>query len=72
MSYAPPHPGAGGLKKPFFWSLIFHTLLFGSLTGLHDFFASAARHVGQRRRRRLVSVGLVAKLPGITCLAPTP
>lgn len=70
MSYAPPHPGADSLKKPFFWSVIFHGLLFGSLTvstiysHRGDMWGSAGGGEGS------VSVGLVAKAPGITLPRP--
>jgi len=70
MSYAPHHPGAESLKKPFFWSLVFHGLLFGALTvstiysHSGDMWGSAGGGDGA------VSVGLVAKLPGIMLPKP--
>src|SRR5258708_19695278 len=70
MSYDPHHPGAERLKKPFFWSLVFHGLLFGALTvstiysHSGDMWGSAGGGDGA------VSVGLVAKLPGIMLPKP--
>ena len=70
MAYAPHHPGAESLKKPFFWSVVFHGLLFGSLTvstiysHRGDMWGSAGGGDGA------VSVGLVAKLPGIMLPRP--
>jgi TonB family protein len=69
MAYAPPHPGAGGLKKPFFWSLIFHTLLFGSLT-VSTIYSHRGDMWGSAGGDGAVSVGLVAKLPGIMLPRP--
>jgi TonB family protein len=70
MAYAPHHPGAESLKKPFVWSLVFHGFLFGSLTvstiysHRGDMWGSAGGGDGA------VSVGLVAKLPGIMLPRP--
>jgi TonB family protein len=70
MAYAPHHPGAESLKKPFFWSIVFHGLLLGSLTvstiysHRGDMWGSAGGGDGA------VSVGLVAKLPGIMLPRP--
>ena len=70
MAYVPHHPGAESLKKPLFWSVIFHGLLFGSLTvstiysHRGDMWGSAGGGDGS------VSVGLVAKLPGIMLPRP--
>src|SRR5713101_9653175 len=70
MAYAPPHPGTESLKKPLMWSVVFHGLLFGSLTvstiysHRGDVWGSAGGGDGA------VSVGLVAKLPGIMLPRP--
>jgi TonB family protein len=66
----PHHPGADSLKKPFFFSVIFHALLFSSLivstifSRRGDMWGSAGGGDGA------VSVGLVAKLPGIMLPRP--
>jgi len=70
MPYTPHHPGAESLKKPFMWSVVFHGLLFGSLTvstiysHRGDMWGSAGGGDGA------VSVGLVQKLPGIMLPRP--
>ena len=69
MSYSPPHPGAVSLKKPFFWSLAFHALLFGSLT-VSTIFSNRGDMWGSAGGDGSVSVGLVAKVPGVTLPRP--
>jgi protein TonB len=69
MSYSPPHPGAVSLKKFFFWSLLFHGLLFGSLT-LSTIFSHQGDMWGSAGGDGSVSVGLVAKVPGVTLPRP--
>ena len=70
MAYAPQHPGAESLKKPFFWSLVFHGLLFGSLTVSTIFSHSGDMWGSAGGGEGAVSVGLVAKLPGIMLPRP--
>jgi protein TonB len=70
MAYAPQHPGTDGLKKPFFWSVVFHGLLFGSLT-----VSTIMSHRGDMWGSagggdNAVTVGLVAKVPGIMLPRP--
>lgn len=69
MSYSPPHPGAVSLKKPFFWSVAFHALLFGSLT-VSTIFSHRGDMWGSAGGDGSVSVGLVAKVPGVTLPRP--
>jgi TonB family protein len=69
MSYSPHHPGAESLKKPFFWSVVFHTLLFGSLT-VSTIYSHRGDMWGSAGGDGSVSVGLVAKLPGIMLPRP--
>lgn len=69
MSYAPNHPGAESLKKPFFWSIVFHGLLFGSLT-VSTIYSHRGDMWGSAGGDGAVSVGLVAKLPGIMLPRP--
>jgi TonB family protein len=69
MAYTPHHPGAVGLKKPFFWSVAFHVVLFGSLT-VSTIFSHSGEMWGGAGGDGSVSVGLVAKLPGITLPRP--
>jgi TonB family protein len=69
MSYAPVHPGAESLKKPFFWSVVFHALLFGSLT-VSTIYSHRGDMWGSAGGDGSVSVGLVAKLPGIMLPRP--
>jgi TonB family protein len=68
MAYAPVHPGVPSLKKPFFWSVAFHVALFGSLT-VSTIFSHSGDMWGSGGGGA-VSVGLVAKLPGITLPRP--
>ncbi len=64
MPNTPHHPGANNLKKPFFFSIAFHALLFGSLT-VSTIFSHSGDTWGSSGGGGAVSVGLVAKLPGI-------
>jgi periplasmic protein TonB len=69
MSYAPPHPGANGIKKPFLWSVGFHLLLFGSLL-VSTLYSNRGDSWGSLGGENSISVGLVAKLPGINLPRP--
>ena len=69
MAYAPHHPGADGLKKPFFWSLGLHALLFSSLI-VSTIFSHRGEGWGGIGGDNSVSVGLVANLPGVTLPRP--
>jgi TonB family protein len=69
MSYSPHHPGADSLKKPFYLSVFFHGLLFGSLT-LSTIYSHRGDMWGSVGGDNSVSVGLVAKLPGIMLPRP--
>src|SRR5258708_31747855 len=69
MSYAPPHPGADGLKKPFLWSVAFHALLFSSLV-VSTLVSHRGDTWGGPGGGGSVSVGLVGQLPGINLPRP--
>jgi TonB family protein len=69
MDYIPHHPGTAGLKKPFFWSVAFHAILFGSLT-VSTIYSHSGEMWGSAGGDNSVSVGLVAKLPGIMLPRP--
>ncbi len=69
MPQLPHHPGAEGLKKPFLWSVAFHSLLFGSLT-VSTIYSHRGDMWGSAGGDNSVSVGLVAKLPGIMLPRP--
>ncbi len=69
MPQIPHHPGAEGLKKPFLWSVAFHSLLFGSLT-VSTIYSHRGDMWGSAGGDNSVSVGLVAKLPGIMLPRP--
>jgi TonB family protein len=69
MSYAPAHPDAGSLKKPLVWSVGFHVLLFSSLL-VSTLFSHRGDSWGGLGGGDAVSVGLVAKLPGINLPRP--
>src|SRR6202790_3314988 len=69
MPQLPHHPGAVGLKKPLFWSVVFHGLLFGSLT-VSTIYSHRGDMWGSAGGDGSVSVGLVAKLPGIMLPRP--
>ena len=70
MAYAPPHPGTESLKKPLIWSVVFHGVLFGSLTVSTIYSHSGEMWGSAGGGEGAVSVGLVAKLPGITLPRP--
>src|ERR1700681_2696932 len=69
MSYAPTHPGAESLKRPFVWSLGFHVLLFSSLL-----VSTLVSHRGDTWEGPggggSVWVGLFGRLPGINLPRP--
>jgi len=69
MSYAHTYADSGSLKKPFLWSLGFHALLFGSLlvSTLYSHRGDAWGSIGGDSG---VTVGLVAKLPGVMLPRP--
>jgi TonB family protein len=69
MPYTPYHPGAESLKKPFLWSVVFHGILFGSLT-VSTIYSHRGDMWGSAGGDGSVSVGLVAKLPGIMLPRP--
>jgi len=69
MSYSPTHPGAENLKKPLVWSLGFHMVLFGSL-GVSTLLSHRGENWGGAGGDNAVTVGLVAKLPGIMLPRP--
>jgi len=69
MPYLPYHPGTESLKKPLVWSAVFHTLLFGSLT-VSTIYSHRGDMWGSSGGDGSVSVGLVAKLPGIMLPRP--
>jgi TonB family protein len=69
MAQTPHYPGTESLKKFFFWSLVFHGILFGSLT-LSTIFSHTGDMWGSTGGGGAVSVGLVAKLPGIMLPRP--
>jgi TonB family protein len=69
MSYSPTHPGADNLKKPLVWSLGFHMVLFGSL-GVSTLLSHRGENWGGAGGDNAVTVGLVAKLPGIMLPRP--
>jgi TonB family protein len=69
MPYLPHHPGAEGLKKPLIWSAVFHGLLFGSLT-VSTIYSHRGDMWGSAGGDGSVSVGVVAKLPGIMLPRP--
>jgi periplasmic protein TonB len=69
MPYLPHHPGAESLKKPFLWSVAFHSILFGSLT-VSTIYSHRGDMWGSAGGDGSVSVGVVAKLPGIMLPRP--
>jgi len=69
MSYSPTHPGAENLKRPLVWSLGFHMVLFGSL-GVSTLLSHRGENWGGAGGDNAVTVGLVAKLPGIMLPRP--
>lgn len=69
MSYAPTHPGAQGLKKPFLWSVVLHGLLFSSLA-VSTLLSHRGDTWGGPGGGNSVSVGLVGSLPGVNLPRP--
>jgi periplasmic protein TonB len=69
MSYTPMHPDSYGLKKPLFWSVGFHVVLFSSLA-FSAFFSHRGDSWGGAGGDNGVSVGLVARLPGVNLPRP--
>jgi TonB family protein len=69
MSYAPYHPGVPSLKKPLLWSVVCHLALFGSLT-LSTIYSHSGEMWGSAGGDGAVSVGLVARVPGVTLPRP--
>jgi TonB family protein len=69
MSYAPHHPGVPSLKKPLLWSVVCHLALFGSLT-LSTIYSHSGEIWGSAGGDGAVSVGLVARVPGVTLPRP--
>ena len=69
MPYSQVHPGAENLKKPLVWSLGFHMVLFGSL-GVSTLLSHRGENWGGAGGDNAVTVGLVAKLPGIMLPRP--
>jgi TonB family protein len=69
MSYAPPHPGADGLKRPFLWSLLLHGLLFSSLA-VSTLLSHRGDMWGGPGGGNSVTVGLVGSLPGVNLPRP--
>jgi protein TonB len=69
MPFAPHHPGAESLKMPLVWSVVFHALLFGSLT-VSTIYSHRGDMWGSAGGDGAVTVGLVAKLPGIMLPRP--
>ncbi|HWZ54914.1 MAG TPA: TonB family protein [Verrucomicrobiae bacterium] len=69
MSYAPYHPGVPSLKKPLLWSAAFHAALFGSLT-VSTIYSHRGDMWGSAGGDGAVSVGLVARVPGVTLPRP--
>jgi TonB family protein len=65
MSYSLAHPDAQSLKKPLVWSLGFHAVLFSSLLVSTLLSHRGDLWGGPGGADASVSVGLVAKLPGI-------
>jgi TonB family protein len=63
------HPDADSLKKPFLWSVGFHALLFGSLL-ISTLFSQRGDLWGGAGGDNSVSVGLVARLPGVMLPRP--
>ena len=69
MSYAPYHPGVPSLKKPLMWSVVCHLALFGLLT-LSTIYSHSGEMWGSSGGDGAVSVGLVARVPGVTLPRP--
>ncbi len=69
MSYSPAHPDSYGLKKPLVWSVGFHVVLFSSLA-VSAIFSPHGDSWGSVGGDNGVSVGLVARLPGVNLPRP--
>lgn len=69
MTYLPHHPDAESLKRPLLWSAGFHAFLFGSLI-VSTLFSHRGDTWGGAGGDAGVTVGLVAKLPGVTLPRP--
>lgn len=69
MSYAPAHPGTQSLTKPLVWSIGLHLFLFGSLL-VSTLFSRTGDSWGSFGGDNAVSVGVVAKVPGVTLPRP--
>ena len=68
MAYLPYHPDSVSLKRPLVWSAVFHALIFSSL--LVSTLVSHRGDMWGSSGGGAVSVGLVARLPGITLPRP--
>jgi len=69
MAYLPTHPDTESLKRPLMWSAGFHTLLFASLL-VSTLVSHRGDMWGSFGGDGAVSVGIVARLPGITLPRP--
>lgn len=69
MSYAPAHPGADNLRKPFLWSVLLHALLFTSMI-FSAVFNRSGDTWGGPGGGNSVAVGLVGSLPGVNLPRP--
>jgi periplasmic protein TonB len=69
MAYLPHHPDAESLKRPLLWSASFHAFLFSSLI-VSTLFSHRGDTWGGGGGDAGVTVGLVAKLPGVTLPRP--
>jgi TonB family protein len=69
MPYSQVQPGADNLKKPLVWSLGFHMILFSSL-GVSTLLSHRGETWGGSGGDNAVTVGVVAKLPGIMLPRP--
>jgi len=69
MAYLPQHPGAESLKRPLLWSAGFHAFLLASLT-VSTLMSHRGDLWGGAGGDGAVSVGLVARLPGVPLPRP--
>jgi TonB family protein len=69
MSYGTAYADTYTLKKPLFWSIGFHILLFGSLLA-SNLFSQRGDTWGGPGGDNAVTVGLVGKLPGVMLPRP--
>jgi TonB family protein len=69
MSHTSTHPSSDSLKGPFVWSVGFHALLFSSLL-ISTLFSQRGDSWGSAGGDNGVTVGLVAKLPGVMLPRP--